>query len=236
LGVQILHPAIAAALEQHVRMRLWFHERRTASRAIAAAYDDRPRRHAMAVIHEHVKGVDDMGQRFHAVHPEVFHFQHATYVETLVVAINTFIAPMSDRDHERLYEQCCEWYLRYGVSARPVPPTWADFVDYFEHTCDTRLRPTPASRKFMPVVLRPDAWVPRLVPSAVARELQHPRARELFGVVARSGDRAAFRTYAAGLRLATPLTPSRVRYMPSARASSKLHPDRLALEPVVGLR
>ncbi|MEU4317308.1 oxygenase MpaB family protein [Nocardia fluminea] len=218
VGLQILHPAIATALDEHMAMRLWYHKARTISQTIAMAYDDRNQRHRMVNIHGHIGGVDDRGARFHALNPDLFYFQHATYVETLVVAINTFISPLSDRDHERLYAESCEWYLRFGVSARAMPPDWAGFRDYFERTCAQQLRLTPAGRTLAPEVLRPTSWVPRLLPSVAVRELLHPRTRELLGVRARPGDRAAFRSYATGLRMAATIAPSRIRYVPSARA------------------
>ncbi|MGW0639512.1 oxygenase MpaB family protein [Nocardia salmonicida] len=224
VGLQILHPAIATALDEHMAMRLWYHKARTVSQTIDMAYDERDQRHRMVNIHGHISGVDDRGTRFHALNPKVFHFQHATYVETLVVAINTFISPMSDLDHERLYAECCEWYLRFGVSARAMPPDWASFGDYFERTCAQELRLTPAGRTLAPEVLRPTSWVPRLLPSVAVRELLHPRTRELLGVRARPGDRAAFRSYAAGLRMAATIAPSGIRYVPSARAERSPRP------------
>ncbi|WP_062994339.1 oxygenase MpaB family protein [Nocardia mikamii] len=220
VGLQILHPSIAAALDEHMPpMRLWYHKRRTVSRTIRAAYEDRDHSHFILGMHQHVKGVDDRGARYHALNPELFFFQHATYVETLVFATNTLIAPLSDRDHERLYEECCEWYLRFGVSARDMPADWAAFVDYFEQTCATRLRLGPAARTFAPEVIRPSAWIPRYLPTFAVREVLHPRARALFGVHPEPGDHAAFRSYARGLRLGAAVAPSWLRYLPSARAT-----------------
>ncbi|MEV6658292.1 oxygenase MpaB family protein [Nocardia fluminea] len=219
VGLQILHPAIATALDEHVAMRLWYHKARTVSQTIDMAYDDRDHRHRMINIHGHVGGIDDRGARFHALNPDVFHFQHATYVETLILAVNTFISPMSDRDHERLYAECCEWYLRFGVSARPMPPDWASFGDYFERVCARQLRLTPAGRTLAPEVLRPTSWVPRLLPAVAVRELLHPRTRELLDVRRRPGDSAAFHSYATGVRMAATIAPPRLRYVPSARAT-----------------
>jgi uncharacterized protein (DUF2236 family) len=224
VGLQILHPAIATALDEHLAMRLWYHKARTVSQTIAMAYDERDQRHRMVNIHGHIGGTDDRGVRFHALNPDLFHFQHATYVETLVVAVNTFISPMSDRDHERLYAECCEWYLRFGVSARAMPPDWASFGDYFEQVCAQQLRLTPAGRTLAPEVLRPTSWAPRLVPSAAVRELLHPRTRELLDVRTRPGDRAVFGSYAAGLRMAATIAPPGIRYAPSARAARLQRP------------
>ncbi|MFD6456028.1 oxygenase MpaB family protein [Nocardia sp. NPDC060220] len=221
VGLQILHPAIATALDEHMAMRLWYHKARTVSQTVHMAYHDRDQQHRMVNIHGHIGGTDDRGARFHALNPDLFHFQHATYVETLVVAINTFIAPMSDRDHERLYEECCEWYLRFGVSARAMPQDWAGFGDYFERVCAQQLRLTPAGRTLAPEIVRPTSWVPRLLPSAAVRELLHPRTKEPLDVRSRPGDRAAFRSYATGLRMAATVAPRRIRYVPSARADRR---------------
>lgn len=153
----------------------------------------------------------------HALQPELFHFQHATYVDSLVLAINTFIRPMSDRDHERLYEDCCVWYLRYGISARHMPETWAEFVDYFADACATRLRVSKAGTELMPEVLRPDAWTPRMLPNFAVRELLHERTRELFDIKPHAVDRVAFHAYAATVRAGTAISPRWIRYLPQVR-------------------
>ncbi|MEV0686309.1 oxygenase MpaB family protein [Nocardia sp. NPDC050378] len=217
VSLQVLHPAIAAALTDHVHYRLWSHKQRSITRMIHLAYTGTNARFVIRAAHEHVKGRDSLGHRYHALNPEVFHFQHATYVETLFTAVNTFIRPMSADEHEQLYAECCAWYRRYELSTRPMPTTWAEFVTYFEQACATTLRVTAATETLAPQALRPDAWVPRFTPTAVIPALLHDRAAQLLDVTVTRRDRRALRTYATTLRGAGHLTPRSIRYLRVAR-------------------
>ena len=205
VALQILHPVIGAALATHTRTRLWEHKRRAVSSMITIAYSDRDLRTVIRFGHEHVKGRDDTGTRYHALRPDVFFFQHATYVDSLVTAINTFARPLTPDEHEQLYAECRIWYARYGVSARHEPATWSEFTDYFADACAKAQ------------VLAPDAWIPARLPPYAVRALLTDRARELLDVELRPGDKAALRRYAATVRASSALAPRRIRYLPQAR-------------------
>ncbi|MBL1074168.1 DUF2236 domain-containing protein [Nocardia sp. 2] len=209
VGLQILHPTIAAALVEHVPYRLWHHKRRTVTRMIALAYRPRHPSHTIRFAHEHVKGRDDRGERYHALNPEVFHFQHATYVETLVTAINTFATPLSGTELDQLYRECCDWYRIYGVSTRHMPATWPEFTDWFADTCATSLRLTSDGAALASQALRPDAWIPSLTPGFAVRSLHHERTRALLDIEVGPLDRAAMRIYASAIRLGMSSRPPR---------------------------
>jgi uncharacterized protein (DUF2236 family) len=219
VALQILHPAIAAALTEHVTYRLWLHKRRTVNAMVQIAYSDRDLRSLIHAGHAHVHGTDDLGARYHALRPDVFFFQHATYVDTLFFAINTFIRPLTPPESERLYDECVEWYDRYGISARHMPRSLPEFRDYVEQTCATALQASPAALRLAPQVLRPDAWIPRALPNAVVRAMQHPRARDLLDVPEHWTDRPALRVYASMLRNSARAAPRRLRYIHPARTA-----------------
>ncbi|MGW5379722.1 oxygenase MpaB family protein [Nocardia sp. NPDC003999] len=219
VALQILHPAIATALTEHVTYRLWLHKRRTVNAIVQIAYSDRDLRSLIHAGHAHVQGSDDFGARYHALRPDLFFFQHATYVDTLFFAINMFIRPLTPEESHRLYRECVEWYGRYGISARHMPHTLPEFRNYVEETCATTLRTSPAAVGLAPQVLRPDAWIPRALPNSVARAIQHPRARDLLGVPQRPGDRHALRLYALALRTSGRAAPRRMKYLHPARAA-----------------
>lgn len=217
VGLQVLHPVIAAALLEHAPNRLWLHKKRSVSQMIYLAYTGRPADSVIRFAHEHVKGVDDRGQRYHALHPEVFLFQHATYVETLMTAADVFGPPLTPDGREQLYQQCCVWYRTYGVSDRLLPPTWPAFTEYFADACATQLRHGPAATELRHQVLRPDEWIVRRLPAGAARAMQHPRAVELFGIRPRPTDAAALRAVAVTARAGYSLAPRRIRYVSQAR-------------------
>ncbi|MGK8522655.1 oxygenase MpaB family protein [Nocardia asteroides] len=219
VALQILHPAIATALTEHVTYRLWLHKRRTVNAMVQIAYSERDLRSVISAGHAHVHGFDDLGARYHALRPDVFLFQHATYVNTLFFAINTFIRPLTPGESLRLYGECVDWYGRYGVSARYMPSTLPEFREYVDETCATALRVSPAALRLAPQVLRPDAWIPRALPTSVVRAVQHPCARDLLGVPESSMDRRALKLYALALRASGRVAPRRVKYLHPARAA-----------------
>lgn len=221
ISLQVLHPAIAAALVEHAPERLWEHKKRTVSSMVHIAYSQRDLRLVIRFGHENVKGIDDLGERFHALNPELFLFQHATYVDTLFTAISTFIRPLSADDREELFADCRDWYRRYGISARSQPATWPAFVEYFTDACNTQLRPSAHSAILESQVLRPDSWLPSVLPEFAVRSLLHDRAAELFDVHPSTADKVAFRTYATAVRAGMLLAPRSAKYLPGARLAAK---------------
>lgn len=193
----LLHPGIAAGITEHALMRdrIWLHKKRTFTQAVNYAYSDLDMRPQMRFSHEHVKGVDDFGQKYHALNPDTFHFQHSAYVESLFVMVNTFIRPLDADEHEQLYAECCSWYRRYGVSTRPMPATWPEFGEYFEDYCRSHLAAGPHFEPFREQIFAPTDWWMRTVPQPAIRALQHPLARELAGVSVSAADRWSLRQF-----------------------------------------
>lgn len=217
VGLQVLHPAIASGLAEHATNRLWEHKKRTLNQMIYMANSGRDMRSVIRNAHEHIKGFDDAGQRYHALHPELFLFQHATYVETLMAAADTFGPPIPESQRAQFYRECCRWYRGHGVSDRGLPETWPEFTDYFDTACREQLRLGPAGEALLGEVLRPDAWIVRRLPRAAVRAMQHERVVELLGLDTGGGDRLALAGVAAGARVVYGLGPRRIRYVPQAR-------------------
>lgn len=218
----MLHPGIAAGITEHALMRdrIWLHKKRTVTQAVNYAYTDADMRPQMRFSHEHVKGVDDFGEKYHALNPDIFHFQHAAYVESLFVMANTFIRPLGADEHAQLYRECCAWYGRYGISSRSMPPTWPEFVDYFDNYCRTNLFAGPHFEPFREQIFAPSDWWMRAVPHRAIRALQHRHARELTGITVTAADRRALRRFTRVARLST-VTP---RHHWNARARAALRP------------
>jgi uncharacterized protein (DUF2236 family) len=96
-------------------------------------------------FHHGVKGVDHHGRRYHALDPEVFWWAHATFTWEMFRARELYFPiPLSPAAREQLYAETVTWYHRYGVSDRPVPPTYAAFRERFETICRHELELTPA--------------------------------------------------------------------------------------------
>jgi uncharacterized protein (DUF2236 family) len=219
----MLHPGIAAGITEHALMRdrIWLHKKRTVTQAVNYAYTGVDMSPQMRFSHEHVKGLDSSGRKYHALSPDIFHFQHAAYVESLFVMVNTFIRPLSPDEHEQLYRECCAWYRRYGISSRSMPLNWPEFVDYFDDYCRTQLFAGPHFEPFREQIFAPADWWPRVVPHRAIRALQHPHARELTGITVTAADRRALRRFTRLARLST-LAP---RHHWNARARAALRTD-----------
>jgi uncharacterized protein (DUF2236 family) len=92
-------------------------------------------------FHHHVKGEmpegmptlsGEPGARYHALDPDTYFWAHATFVEQIYYFADTFVKRLSDTEREQLYLESKTWYRRYGVSDRPMPATYADFVRYWD--------------------------------------------------------------------------------------------------------
>lgn len=201
--LQTLHPSIATGITQHALLhrRVWLHHKRTVNQAIKIAFTDVDMRPYIRYAHEDVKGADPSGHKYHALNPELFHFQHATYVETLAMMVNTFIRPLDPDEHEQLYRECCAWYRRYGISTRPMPANWTEFGEYFEEQCRTQLSAGEHFEPFRRQMFGPTDWWPRAVPRRAIRAMQHPRSVELTGITVSATDRRALRGFAVANRV-----------------------------------
>lgn len=124
------------------------------------------------------------------------------------------VQPLTDSDREGLHRDCSGWFLRYGISDRGLPGTWAEFTGWFDDTCRAQLHRTEAGDFFRDQVVRPRDRVQRRVPTRAVRALMHPNAQKMWGVQVGAGDRRALRRYVlrrkAIVALSSPRDPLRV--------------------------
>ena len=90
-------------------------------------------------FHTSIKGKLPDGRPYSALNPETYYWAHATFVEHLVVAVDTFIRPLSVAEKDQLIAESITWFERYGVSARGIPTTWSEFEAYWDDALDHRL-------------------------------------------------------------------------------------------------
>lgn len=83
-------------------------------------------------FHRDIKGDMPSGDRYHALDPETYFWAHATFVEQVLYFADTFVKRLTDAEKERIYLESKTWYRRYGVSDRPMPADYADFVEYWD--------------------------------------------------------------------------------------------------------
>jgi len=75
-------------------------------------------------------------KRYHALDPETYFWAHATFVEQVLYFADTFVKRLTYAEREQIYLESKTWYRRYGVSDRPMPATYAEFVEYWDRMMD----------------------------------------------------------------------------------------------------
>ncbi len=116
-------------------------------------------------LHRTIKGVDEVGRKYHALDPETWWWAHATFTWEVFESIRLFHhGGLARVDVERLYAQTLEWYELYGVSYRDIPPDYPSFCARFNEICEKTLEMTPAARHTVDLALAGD-WRAPLVKS-----------------------------------------------------------------------
>lgn len=244
--LQNMLPSLGQGVEDH---SVWFAEtlarlRRSIPPILGTVYGPDPEATGRKVrdFHTSIKGKlpERMGGRpYSALNPETYYWAHATFVEHLITGTETFIRPLSVAEKDRLIGESVTWFERYGVSARGIPTTWAEFEDYWEDALATRLvahrtatygvgyttKGWPRPKQ----VPAPLWWLVRRPVNAVSSSLTigglPPRAREILGLPWDDARERRYRRFARLVRSADPLyrrLPARARLHPiAARAFAR---------------
>ncbi|BBY56509.1 DUF2236 domain-containing protein [Mycobacterium koreense] len=150
-SMQNMHPQLGAAVEEH---SIFFQERwprlmRSLYPIGGVVFDgDRAPQTGAEVRDYHIpiKGVDAQGRRYHALNPDVFYWAHATFfVGTLIVG-DWLCGGLSEDEKRQLFDEHIQWYRMYGMSMRPVPGTWEEFQQYWDHMVREVLEDNKATR------------------------------------------------------------------------------------------
>lgn len=235
--LQVMHPAIAAALVDHSDVfenplgRLI----RSAGPILGVVYDEDAEATARWVRDRHppIRGHDERGRRYHALDPDTYYWAHATFFEAQIATQELFGNPLTTAQKQQLYAESVTWYARYGVTMRPVPRDYAAFERYWRHMLDEVLEATPIALS----AVRPTRHLPAPHAAidrrawALARPLighagpwltrgtLPPRAREMLDVEWSRRDELALESLCALVRASWPIVPRRYRALPRARNS-----------------
>ncbi len=185
--------------------------------------------HQVRDFHKPIKGKLADGSRYHALSPELYYWAHATFLDGMIHATDTFIRRLSYAEKAQMFEESKEWYARYGVSASRQPDSYEEFLEYWDNMeaqfINTRTirYGTGYLRKGLP---RPKQ-VPRPVWALLSRPLNAtvrtivigtltPRIREVCELPWGTADERRFQRFAALVRATNPLVrrlPVRMTYM-----------------------
>ena len=148
--LQIMHPAVSAGVIQHSGFfddpfdRVY----RSVPRIVATITSESGAARAVKVrdYHRDIKGLDANGARYHALDPEVFWWTHMCFVWGFLTTAERFRHPrLRPGEREQFYAESVEWWRRYDLSMRFVPPDLASFLEDFDRRCATDLEWTEAA-------------------------------------------------------------------------------------------
>lgn len=236
-SMQNMHPGLGAGVEQHSRFfeERWERLLRSLYPIGGVVFDgDRARTTAEEVrdYHRNIKGIDAQGRRYHALDPDTFYWAHATFFMGTIVTAEHFMGGITEDEKRQLFTEHVQWYRLYGMSMRPVPRTWEDFQEYWDHMCRNVLEDNKATRDVLDLsdLGRPPfmTWMPeplwRIARIPVSKGfvwltvgLYDQPVRDLLGYRWGSMDAAVHRVVGRVVNAVFHLVPERRRKHPRAR-------------------
>jgi uncharacterized protein (DUF2236 family) len=244
-ALQNMYPELGAAVEEHSVLLREPLQRvaRSVYPIMGVVYDgDRARQTAAQVkgFHATIKGTDAEGRRYHALNPETFYWAHATFFMLVIKVAEYFCGGLTEAEKRQLFDEHVAWYRMYGMSMRPVPETWEDFQDYWQHVCRDELEINKATLDILSIRIPKPRFV--LVPTVmwdqmfrpmvagqrwIAAGLFDPEVREKAGMRWTPGDEVLLRLFGKLVELAFIAVPDEIRLHPRALAAYRRAEGRL---------
>jgi uncharacterized protein (DUF2236 family) len=152
LLLQVLHPLVAAGVEQHSNFERDPFRRgfRTADMMLKLAFADEATSTRQADLlgrmHAKVKGVSSDGVPYDAMDPALLVWVWATLVDVSILVYERAVAPLSDVERDRYYEEQKLIACACGVPPGGCPETYEDFRAYLDRVTEQELRVTKVAR------------------------------------------------------------------------------------------
>lgn len=249
--LQVMQPSIAAVVDEHSVFRTDAVGR--AQRSLASvmtwvyggqdALDEADR---LRTMHATLNSVDDAGVRHTALSSGPWAWVLLTGAYSFVEGSKYFSArPMSAADAEAYYQENVQVMRNLYVLEKEIPPTYADFVRYFDEVVANELIDSRAARDFL-------AGTKRLPPPPALPKVAHPLwraltflpgqvqhfvtvgttpepARRKLGLEWTATDELALRALGRLVAHTVPLLPERLRYFPIAYEARRVERARRGL-------
>lgn len=161
LVLQVAHPVVGAGVRQHSNYqeepwrRLWH----TARSLDTIAYGDPDASAAevarLRALHATIRGVDERGRRYHALHPDAYAWVHATLVRGAIDAAFLFGDGIPADRLAEYYADMRELGLLLGLREDQLPPDVAGFFAYYDEMVRDRLEDNQAVRDVLASIRRP---------------------------------------------------------------------------------
>jgi uncharacterized protein (DUF2236 family) len=238
--LQLMYPDLGRGVEQHSAFYTepWERLFRSVPQIVGTIFDGE---HAQGTadqvreFHRDIKGSHEDGTRYHALDPDTYFWAHATFTDAAFTTNSLFkLNPLDVSERRAYYLECVEWWQMYGLSMRPVPPSYDDFLVYWNHMVTDVLEPTPAAVRLVEMMRNPTSmaqpWLPdpvwKVVAAAgmppymwVTTATLPPQAREMFGLRWSRADDAAFAIFRRVVAAGWAVLPDRLTLLPRARAA-----------------
>ncbi|PEG35913.1 hypothetical protein CQY20_20495 [Mycolicibacterium agri] len=237
-SMQNMHPQLGAAVKDH---SIFFMERmprlfRSLYPISGVVFDgDRALATGAEVRDYHIgiKGVDEQGRRYSALNPDVFYWAHSTFFMGTILTAEHFGDGLTEDEKRQLFDEHITWYRMYGMSMRPVPKTWEEFQEYWDHMCCNVLENNWAARAVLDLSTMPKhpslQWIPdwlwRIQLKLAQRffvfvtvGLYDPPVRELMGYTWSARQERLHHLFGRLVNLTFKLLPKRRRMHPRARS------------------
>jgi uncharacterized protein (DUF2236 family) len=248
LLLQLAHPWVAAAIEQHSDTFAnpfgRFH--RTFSSVFAMVFGtlDQSLGAARRLHRRHIAiqgqlpwsaGPFAKGSSYCASAVPALRWVYATLIESAVEA-HALLRPLTSQQRENYHRESHLFAALFGIPETSLSPDWAAFSAYAEAmTQSATLTVTPSARAMAHHLLAgADTWLP--IPAsyqALTAALLPPRVRDEFALRYGTTERRAVEKLISRLHRIYPLLPARLRYVgpyqeAAQRLAGKTQPDFLA--------
>jgi uncharacterized protein (DUF2236 family) len=229
--LQLAHPYVAAAIDQH-----------STTRRDARARFQGTFRNVFAMVWGDLEEAFTAARRVHAVHsrirgrlaepcgelpagspylandPEALLWVHATLWDTSVLVFELVVRRLADEEKERYYAETRLFAKLFGIPDRLLPASWGAFQEYNARMWTSgRLGVGRAAREIgdflfearQPWLAPPMAWLRRMTAGLMPEPLG-----EAFGLAKSRSQRMVFDLSLRALRATRPLWPGRLRFVP----------------------
>lgn len=152
LLLQVLHPLVAAGVEQHSNFEQDPFRRgfRTADVMLKLAFGEQPvsvrQADLLRRMHEKVKGVSAEGVAYHAMDPQLLLWVWATLVDVSLCMYERAVRPLTTLERDRYYDEQKLIAYASGIPQGACPETYDDFTSYVQEVIDTQLGVTKVAR------------------------------------------------------------------------------------------
>jgi uncharacterized protein (DUF2236 family) len=85
---------------------------------------------------------------YHSMEPRTFYWAHACFFMAMLFTADKFCDGLSEAQCRQLFDEHVRWYAQYGVTMRPVPSSWDEFLAYWEGMA-ANLCPTPTTQALL---------------------------------------------------------------------------------------